>query len=138
MSRYMYVVFGSFKYGKAFGGLVGGYETGMLVRGRISTFQCSLHNVTSMCALLYLLDCAHLLHVQYTIYMYWMCTFTCMYLDNLYSHTSIRGTHGSIKYGPIQVLCFNRELRIADHYLRPLCSLNCIFNSHGELQITLF
>ncbi len=30
-----------------------------------------------------------------------------------------RGTHGSIKYGPVQVLFFNRELRIADHYFRP-------------------
>ncbi len=31
-----------------------------------------------------------------------------------------RGTHGSIKYGLIRVLFFKRELRIADHYLRPL------------------
>ncbi len=31
-----------------------------------------------------------------------------------------RGTHGSIKYGPIRVLFFNIELRIADHYLNPL------------------
>ncbi len=27
-----------------------------------------------------------------------------------------RGTHGSIKDGPIRVLFFNRELRITDHY----------------------
>ena len=33
------------------------------------------------------------------------------------------GTHGSIKYGQIRVLFFNRELRIADHYLRPLSEL---------------
>ena len=31
-----------------------------------------------------------------------------------------RGIHGSIKYGPIRVLFFNRELQIVDHYLRPL------------------
>ncbi len=30
------------------------------------------------------------------------------------------GIHGSIKYGPARVLLFNRELRIADHYLRTL------------------
>ncbi len=49
-----------------------------------------------------------------------------------------RGTHGSIKYGPIGVLFFNRELLIADHYLRPQY-LNhiSIFNSHGESQIAL-
>ena len=35
-------------------------------------------------------------------------------------HDTQRGIHGSIKYGVIQVLVFNRELRIADHYLRPL------------------
>ncbi len=28
--------------------------------------------------------------------------------------------HGCTKYGPIQVIFFNIELRIADHYLRPL------------------
>ncbi len=33
---------------------------------------------------------------------------------------SHRGTHGSINYGPIRVLFFNWELRITDHYLRPL------------------
>ncbi len=33
---------------------------------------------------------------------------------------AIDSTHGSIKYGLIRVLLFNRELRIADHYLRPL------------------
>ncbi len=30
------------------------------------------------------------------------------------------GWHGSIKYGPIRVLFLNRELRIAEHYLRSL------------------
>ncbi len=35
--------------------------------------------------------------------------------------TAIRtGIHGSIKYGWIPGLFFKRELRIADHYLRPL------------------
>ncbi len=31
-----------------------------------------------------------------------------------------RGTHGSINYGLIRVLLFNRELRITNRYLRPL------------------
>ena len=50
----------------------------------------------------------------------------------------VRGT-GSIKYGPIQVLIFNRELhvRIADPNLN--CTCISIFNSYmyGESQIAL-
>ncbi len=33
------------------------------------------------------------------------------------------------------MLFFNRELRIADHYLRPLLNHMSIFNSHGESQM---
>ncbi len=54
------------------------------------------------------------------------------------NHITARGTHGSIKYGPIRVLFFNRELQIAGHYLRPPSEsyINIlIFNSHGESQI---
>ncbi len=44
---------------------------------------------------------------------------------------------GSIKYGLIRVLFFNREvLRIADHYLRPLL-VSESYISHGESQMTL-
>ncbi len=43
--------------------------------------------------------------------------------ERLYRQSSTRGTHGYIKYGPIRVLFFNRELRIADHYLSPISEL---------------
>ncbi len=44
--------------------------------------------------------------------------------DILQTFTTNRGTHGSIKYGPIRVLLFNRGLRIADHNLK--LYLNCL------------
>ncbi len=58
---------------------------------------------------------------------------------NLVLGNTSRHTHGSIKYGLIRVLFFNRELWITYHYLRPLSeSYISIFNSHGESQITLW
>ena len=49
-----------------------------------------------------------------------MTDFLNHFVSNSSSIITIRGTHGSIKFGPTRVLIVNRELRIADHYLRPL------------------
>ncbi len=43
--------------------------------------------------------------------------------------TSNSGIHGSIKYCPVRVLFFNRELRSADHYLRLLFELYININN---------
>ena len=48
-----------------------------------------------------------------------MCRKQADYSEHIMGLEIIRGIHGSMKYGLIRVLLFNRELQIADHYEDP-------------------